>query len=98
MSAREVLGGTPRDHRHHGVVVQVQEADLVVLFAQREEHRVQQLGDLGQEVHVATAGDLCGFGLVKNNEKGFLANPTRYQETVELLTRMAMGLSVQSTG
>lgn len=40
VSAGEVLGATPRDHRHDGVVVQVQERYLVILFPQDEEDRV----------------------------------------------------------
>lgn len=58
VTARVVLGGTPGNHRHYGVVVQMQEADLAVLFPQREEHCIEQFGKLGQEVNVATAGDL----------------------------------------
>lgn len=36
-----VLGGSPGDHGHHGVVVHVQEGNLAILFAQDEEHSVQ---------------------------------------------------------
>lgn len=40
VSSGEVLGASPRDHRHDGVVVQVQERYLVILFPQDEEDRV----------------------------------------------------------
>lgn len=58
VSAGIVLGAAPADHRHHGVVVQVQEGHLVVLLPQHEEDRVQELGHLRQEVDVDPSGHL----------------------------------------
>lgn len=40
VAAGEELGANPRAQRHHGVVVHVQEGQLVVLLAEDEEHRV----------------------------------------------------------
>lgn len=40
MSAREVLGAAPRDHRHDRVMIQVQERHLVILLSQHEEDRI----------------------------------------------------------
>lgn len=40
VSAGEVLGASPGNHWHDGVVVQVQERYLVILFPKDEEDRV----------------------------------------------------------
>lgn len=46
MPARVVLGGPPGYHRHHRVMVQVEEGDLTILLADDEEDRVEELGHL----------------------------------------------------
>lgn len=58
MAPGQIFDAAPGYDGHHGVVVQVQEGDLLLLLAQDEEHRIQQLRQLGQEVDVASSGHL----------------------------------------
>lgn len=53
-----VLGGSPGDHRHHGVVVHVEECNLALLLSDDEEDCVEQLGYLRQEINVHPSGHL----------------------------------------
>jgi hypothetical protein len=55
MSSRVVFGATPRNHWHNGVVVQVQERNLIVFLPEYKENRVEEFGQLGDEVNIAAA-------------------------------------------
>lgn len=43
MASRVVFGGTPTDHWHHRVMIQMKESNLVVFLPENEEDRVQKL-------------------------------------------------------
>ena len=58
MAAWVIFRCAPRDHWHHSVVIHVQERDLLVLLAEHEEDRVEELGELRQEVDVHASRDL----------------------------------------
>lgn len=50
MSTGHPVHDEPPDVRHSGVVVDVQEGDLVVVFAQDEEEGVHELDEFGEVV------------------------------------------------
>lgn len=52
MASWVVLGGSPRYHRHHGVVIHMKESDLVILLSDHEEDRIEEFGHLREEVNV----------------------------------------------
>lgn len=58
MASRIILGRTPRNHRHHGMMVQMKKRDLIFFLPENKEYGVQKLGYLGQEVNVNTSSDL----------------------------------------
>lgn len=58
VSTGEELYADPAADRHHRVMVQMQERNLPVLFAQHEEHRVQQFDQFAYEIHVNGTGHL----------------------------------------
>lgn len=50
-----VFCATPWNHRHHWVMIQMQERHLIILFPKYKENRVEQFCKLCNEVHVAAA-------------------------------------------
>lgn len=45
LSSSNVLGDAPRNKAHHGVVVDVEECNLLIFFPKNEEYCVQQFAD-----------------------------------------------------
>lgn len=58
MSSWVVFGGSPRDHRHHSVVIQMEESYLVILLPDYEEDGIEEFGYLRQEINVDAPGYL----------------------------------------
>lgn len=46
MTTGEIFGSSPRYHRHHCMVVQMQKGDLPILLPDNEENRIKQFGNL----------------------------------------------------
>lgn len=62
VAAGDPVHHEPPDVEHGGVVVHMQDGDLVVVLAQDEEERVHELDELGEVVPPEHADDLGGRG------------------------------------
>ena len=61
MATRHPVHDEPPDVEHGGVVIDVQEGDLVVVLPQDEEECVHELDELGEVIPPQDVNDLWGW-------------------------------------